>query len=206
MLLTGSYTLGTTSNTDVFFDSAPSFYFGGTVLNAPDSDGFYWGLTGTALNPVYELGCYTGFSFKDKVTMNDIICDKTGNQGIIQKRDYIDIVFTLNSLLPLTLLSKVMRTGTVTTNASEHSEKMGVGDVTNKNTYFPAMWQKVYDPDTGDYLLFHAHRAQFVNAWDLQMPYANKWAIQLTMRCFADRTKPSNAWFGTFVRWDPSLL
>lgn len=195
-----------TSMEDIYIDSAPQFWFGGNLRYNPDSDGFYWGLTGTAASPVYKVGCYTDFSFKDNVTVNDLQCDAIGVIGVIQTRGYVEVTFTLESILPLNVLTKILRTGTVTQNTTEGSEKMGIGDITNKNSYYKAFFSRVYDPTTGDYVSVTLHRAQFVDAFEIAMPYGDKWSVAVTMRGFGDSTKPDDQRFATVVRVDPSVI
>jgi hypothetical protein len=85
-------------------------------------------------------------------------------------------------------------------------EKMGIGSI-NNNRYYMAYAPKVYDPDTGDYILFHLHRVQFVDAWTINMKSGEPWSISgLKLRGFADENKPAGAIFGTIVRADIGSL
>jgi hypothetical protein len=66
---------------------------------------------------------------------------------------------------------------------------------------------KVYDEDTGDYLLFHLHKAQFVDAWTINMKSGEPWTVNgLKLRAYADDTKPAGQLFGVVVRSDESAL
>jgi len=66
---------------------------------------------------------------------------------------------------------------------------------------------KVYDQDTGDYVLFHLHKAQFVDAWEIRMTSGEPWMVaNLKLRAYADDTKPAGQLFGVIVRADESAL
>jgi len=45
---------------------------------APDGGGFHWGLSGTSLCPIYEVGCYEDFQIVDTITRNPVSCDSLG--------------------------------------------------------------------------------------------------------------------------------
>ncbi len=195
-----------TAAEDLYLDSAPNVWFGGTRLWAPDSDGFYWGLTGSVANPVYKIGCFTDFVFKDVQVENDIQCDSVGVIGTINARTHVEVTFTLQSLFPFAILSRILRVGAVTLNAGEDTSKMGIGDITNKNTYYPLFFSRVYDTDTNAYFSVTLHRTKFVNAWELNTPYGQPWNVACTVRGYADDTIPVAQKFGTMVRWDPTVL
>jgi hypothetical protein len=81
-------------------------------------------------------------------------------------------------------------------------EKVGIGSI-NNNLHYMVYAPKVYDDDTGDYLLFHLHKAKPVDAWTIGMG-VDGWKITgLKFRAFADDTKPAASKFGTIVRADP---
>lgn len=190
---------------DVFLEGGPEFWFGGVAKYAPDSDGFYWGITGTPSNPSFKLGCYTDFRWRDNVQMTDVRCDAVGVVSTVQKRNYLEAQFTLLALLPLSMLRKLIRGGAVTVNASEQTEKMGLGLIDN-NEYFVTYFSKVYDEDDGDFVSVTGHRCQVVDAWEIAMTYGAPWALGVRIRMFADDTKPAAQKFATVLRYDPSLL
>lgn len=196
----------TTSQEDLYIDSAPKLWFGGVHRYGPDEDSFYWGLSGSVANPVYAVGCFTDFTFKDNVTMNDIVCDALGTVGVIQTRNYLELTYTLESLFPLSVLTKILRTGAVTLDATEDAEKMGIGDVTGRSTYYKVFFSRVYDPESGAYFSLTGHRAQFVDAWEISTPIGDKWSLGVTMRLFADSSLPAAQKFATVVRYDASAL
>jgi hypothetical protein len=79
---------------------------------------------------------------------------------------------------------------------------MGIGTI-NNNRFYMAYCPKVYDPDTGDYVVFHLHRAQFVDAWTINMKGGEAWTTTgLKLRAYADDTKPAAQQFGVVVRLD----
>ena len=193
------------SAADVFLEGGPEFWFGGVAKYSPDSDGFYWGITGTPALPAFKIGCYTDFRWRDSIQMTDVRCDAVGVKSTIQKRNYLEFQFTLMSLLPLMQLTKIVRGGTVTVNASEQTEKMGLG-VINNNVYYPVYFSRVYDPDTGDFVSITGHRCQFVDAWEAALQYGAPWTLGVRGRMYADDTKPTSQYFATVLRLDPSLL
>ncbi len=190
---------------DLFLEGGPNFWFGGVAKYSPDTDGFYSGITGTAGHPVYKIGCYTDFRWRDNIQMTDVRCDVVGVKSTIQKRNYLEVSFTLLSLLPLSILTNIVRGGTVTVNAGEHTEKMGIGIIDN-NAYIMSFFSKVYDEDTGDFVSVTGHRCQFVDVWEMAMTYGAPWTLGVRLRMYADDTKPTDQQFATVIRLDPSLV
>jgi hypothetical protein len=206
-LVTGT-PLGTiTAQSDLYIDSAPTFYYQDNLAQAhpyafnPDGDGFYWGLTGSAANPVFQMGCYEGFQLAGNIEMTSIRCDTVGDKSAIQKLSYLDVTFTLKTLFPLTTLRHILRWGAVTTSGSV--EKLGIGQPNNQR-YFYAYFPVVYDGDTGDWLNFTLHRCQFVDSWQLAFTYGQPATVGLTLRGFAEENKPAAQLFATVIRADPS--
>lgn len=206
-LITGT-PLGVINSQDsIFIDTAPNLWFqdyNAALVNNPDGDGFYWGLTGTAAYPIYALQCYEDVAIASEYESNAIRCDVTGDQGQIQKLNHIDITFTLKTFFPLDTLTKLLRGGAVTT-TSGATEKMGIGQP-NNNQYWHVYGATVYDSSTGDYLNFTGHRMQFVDAWTISFGYAEPSTLAVIMRCFADTTLPAAQQFMTLVRADPSAI
>ena len=203
-LITGTPAGTINTMEDLFLDGAPNIYFqdsGAGELNTPDSDGFYWGLSGTVAKPVMELGCYTDVTFGDNSTITDVRCDAVGDKDALEKRNYQELKFVLKSLFPLATLRYILKGGAVTAGAG--LEKMGFGVINNKqfwHVYFP----KVYDEATGDYVCVTMHRAKFMGTWTINMPYADQWnVIGITLRGLADTAKPSDQIFSTVIRADP---
>src|SRR3989304_8167943 len=128
---------------DVFIEGGPDFWFGGVPRYAPDSDGFYWNITPTAAKPVFKVGCYTDFRFRDNVQVTEVRCDTIGVTATIQKRNFVEATFTLMSLLPLKMLTHILHGGVVTV-TGEGAEKMGIGDIDNA-AYYMAYFSRVYD-------------------------------------------------------------
>lgn len=195
-------------NAGLFVEGAPYIYYqdyNANPLFNPDGDDYYYGMSGTTQYPVYELLCYQDVSLSDDVTVNMIRCDREGDIGSIQKRNYMEISFTLSTLFPLSTLAPVLRGSQVTENAP--FEKFGFGPIDNTQFYMVYL-PKVYDPDTGDNVLMHFHKCQFVNAFDLSFPSGDRWQVGgVTLRAYSDETnRPSNQQFGTVIRTDPSLI
>jgi len=206
-LLTGTPEGTILQQQDVYIEGAPYIFYQdvrATPLFNPDDDGFYWGMSGTTTYPAVELACYQDVALSEDMTINAIRCDKTGDVGVIQKRNFLDLSLTLKTLLPLTTISPILKGGAVTTVAP--FEKMGIGDV-NNNIYYQMYLPKVYDPIEADYVTIQLHRAQFVGTFALAMPSGDAWSIGgISIRAFADTTKPTAQKFATIIRYDPSLI
>jgi len=173
-------------------------------LNNPDSAGYYWGMSGTTAYPVFAVGCVQDVSLTEGLTMNAIRCDAVGDKGMIQRRDYIEFEITILSLFPLSTLRHLLNISAPT--VAGGVEKTGIGQI-NNNRFYMAYCPRVYDQDTGDYILFHLNRAQFVDAWTINMNGGEAWtATGLKLRAYADESKPANQLFGTIVRADASAL
>lgn len=209
MALNSSYCEPTgtiTSSEDLFVEGGPEFWIGGEPQNNPDSDGFYYGIVGTAAKPAYLVGCYEGFSFKDNITANDIQCDTVGVKSVTQVRNYLECTFTLKSLLPFEHLSRFMKGGGVTNNTTEGTSKFGLGEIDN-DTYHMVFFSRVYDDTTGDCVTVTGHRCQVVDAFELATVWGQPWTLTgFVVRFFADSGKPDAQRFATVVRIDPSVL
>lgn len=208
-LVTGTPLGNVVSAEEIYIDGAPTIFFQryeATPLKNPDSDGFYWGMSGTTAYPVYSVGCPTDVSLADNLTINDVLCDDIGVKDTIQSRNYLEFTFTVQSIFPASQLSIMLKGSAVTQNAGENTEKFGLG-VINNNVYWMVYAPKVYDTNVGDYVLIHLHRAKFVEAFTINMSFGNPWQVTgIRLRAFADTTKPSTAQFATVVRSDASVL
>lgn len=206
-LVTGSPIGNVLTQEDVYIEGSPVIYFqdyNATPLKNPDAQGFYWGMSGTSTYPVYEIGCVLDVSLTEGLTMNDVRCDTIGVVDTIQRRDYVEFQFTIQSLLPLSTLRHMMNLGTPV--LSTNMEQVPIGGINNSQKYM-VYAPKVYDESVGDYLLFHLHKAKFVDAWNLEFAYAEPWKLTgLKLRAYADNTKPSIQRFGVITRSDESAL
>lgn len=206
-LITGTPVGNLDLQDEIYIEGSPYIFiqqYEANPLNNPDGSGFYWGMSGTTAYPVFQLGCVQDVSLTEGVTMNAIRCDTEGDKGTIQRRDYVEFNLTILSQFPLTTLRHLLNISapTVTTGL----EKAGIGQI-NNNRFYMAYCPKVYDQDTGDYVLFHLHRAQFVDAWTINMKGGESWTTTgLKLRAYADSTKPQAQMFGVVVRADPSAL
>jgi len=192
---------------DLYIEGAPYLYFSdpGVYAANPDEDGFYWGLTGTAESPVYAVGCYEDFRFGDDVTINAVRCDTIGDAALVQRRNFMYVSFTLKSMFPFSILTRILRGGARTLETDEGTEKFGFGEIDN-TVFYRTYFSRVYDPDTGDFVSVTGHRCQFVDAWEIATPWAEAWRVGITMRFFADDDMPTAQRFATMVRLDPSQL
>ncbi len=194
------------STEDVYFEGAPNLYiqrYEANPLYNPDAQGFYWGMTGTSTYNVYEIGCISDFNVTENLTVNDVLCDNIGVKGTVQQRNFIEMNFSIKSFFPFQTLTHLLGGGTVT--AANHMEKFGFGKI-NNNVFWHVYAPKVYDESVGAYIWIWLHKAKFVDAWTINMPFGNSANITgLKLRAFADTTKPAAQLFGMFGRFDPSL-
>ena len=206
-LITGTPLGNLIQQEDLYVEGSPYIFFQDRNANPlfnPDASGYYWGMSGTTTYPVYQLGCVMDVSLTEGLTMNDVRCDTVGVKDTIQRRDYVEFQFTIQSLFPLSVLRHIMSLSTAT--VLTDIEKVGIGGINNTQKYM-VYAPKIYDEDAGDYILFHLHSAKFVDAWNLEMAYAEPWKLTgLKLRGFADDTKPTTARFGTIIRADSSAL
>ena len=206
-LSTGTPIGNVDSQDEIYIEGSPYLFiqqYEATPLNNPDASGYYWGMSGTTAYPVFQIGCVQDVSLTEGVTMNAIRCDTDGDRGTIQRRDYVEFNLTILSQFPLTTLRHMLNLSTPT--VSTGLEKMGIGSI-NNNRFYMAYAPKVYDQDTGDYVLFHLHRAQFVDAWTINMKGGDSWTTTgLKLRAYSDSTRPDNQKFGVVVRSDVSAL
>lgn len=208
-LVTGSPRGTVIAQEDLTLESAPNIYFADVNCpygaGNPDSDGFYWQLSGTVTYPVYQLGCYENVTFGDNIEVNNIRCDAVGDKDVIMKRNHLELQFSLKSFLPFSILSKIMNGGTVTQNLSQHTEKFGLG-VINNAQYWKVYLPKVYDETAGDYVAITGHRCKFVSNGQISMTYAQAWTLQVTVWMMVDENKPSAQQFATVIRSDASVI
>jgi len=207
MLSTGT-PLGTVvSQEALYIEGAPTIFFQDYRANPlfnPDNAGYYWGLSGTTSYPVSELGCITDVKFSEDVTMNDVRCDTVGVKDTIQKRNYVEFTATIVSIFPFSVLSKMMNLSPAT--VSSGVETVGIGQIDN-TIHYMMYAPKIYSEADNDWLLFHLHKAKFVDAWELPFTYGEAWKMTgIKIRAFADDTKPSNQLFGVIKRFDTSAI
>lgn len=207
-IVTGSPVGNILAQEELYIEGAPYLYFQdatATPLNNPDSDGFYWNLSGTTAYPVYRIGCIQDVSLTEGLTINAIRCDTVGDKSSIQRRDYMEFAFKFTSLLPLTALRHMLNLGSAPTVGTGY-EKAGIGSI-NNSQYYHFYAPKVYDDVAGDYVAFHLHRAQFIDAFTINMKSGEGWAVEgVKIRGYADETKPSGQKFAVVVRGDLSAL
>lgn len=192
---------------DIYLAGAPNIYFQDYTadpLNNPDADGFYWGMSGTTTYPAYEVGCPLDVSLTEGLTINDVRCDNVGVKDTVQQRDYVELQFTVQSFYPLQTLRILLNGGAVTETAP--TQKFGLGTINNDQRWM-VYCPKVYNEDVGDYMVIQLHRAKFVEAWTINMPFGSPWEITgLRVRAYADTTKPAAQQFGVIVRSDASVI
>lgn len=207
-LVTGTPLGVVTSQAEVYIEGAPNIYYSSTLgayAKNPDSDNFYWGLSGSATYPVYQLGCYENVALGDNQDINSVRCDTVGDKDVIMKRNHLEVKFTLKSFLPFTNIQPLLNGGPVTTNLSEHTEKFGLGVIDNSK-YYRVYLPKVYDETAGDYVSITVHRGKFVGGGELSMSYGNVWSMPVTLWGLADEAKPSAQQFATVIRADLSAI
>lgn len=205
-LITGSAMGTITQQEDLYLDGAPTIFFqdyDASPLYNPDADGHYWQLSGTAAYPVYEIGCVTDVSLSEDVTINDVLCDNVGVKSSIQQRNYMEFNFSIQSLLPLSVLTHLLKGGTVTETAP--TEKFAFGQIDN-TVYWQVWAPKVYDQSVGDYVGIQLHKVQFVEPFTIDMSFGAPWtATGIRLRAFIDTTKVPDQ-FCTLIRSDASVI
>jgi hypothetical protein len=207
-LVTGAPIGNIDAQEEIYLDGAPYLYFQDATadpLNNPDADGFYWNLSGTSTYPVNRIGCIQDVSLTEGLTINQVRCDTIGDKATIQRRDYIEFAFAFTSFLPLSITRHILKLGSAPTVGTGY-EKQGIGGI-NNNQFYMFYAPKVYDEENGDFLTFHLHRAQFVEAFTVNMRSGEPWqADGLRIRAYADENKPAAQRFGAIVRGDASAL
>lgn len=208
-LITGTPVGNVLTQEDLYIEGAPTVFiqaYEADLWKNPDSDGFYYGLSGTTVYPVYEVACVSDISLTEDVTLNDVLCDNVGVKDTVQQRNFVEFEFSVKSLFPLRNMSQLLSLGTVTQNAGEGTEKVGIGKINNQAFYH--VWSPaVYDESTGDHVAVQFHRAKFVEAWTIDMPFGEPWMVSgLRLRAYADATKPAAQQFGMILRVDPSVI
>lgn len=195
------------SQEEIYIEGAPTIFFQdyrANPLNRPDAQGYYWGLSGTTAYPYYELGCITDVKFSEDVTMNDVRCDTVGVKDTIQKRNYVELTLTIASIFPFATLAKLMNLSPASTGSGY--ETIGIGQIDN-TIHYMVYAPKVYSETDNDWLMFHLHKAKFVDAWELPFTYGENWKLSgIKLRAYADTTKPAGSIFGTIKRFDSSAL
>lgn len=208
-LITGSAVGNVLSQESLFLEGAPHVFiqsYSAPLLFAPDSDGFYYMLSGTSTYPVYGLECVSDMSLTEDITINDVLCDNLGVLDTKQQRNYVEFQFAVKSLFPLRNMAQVLSLGTVTQNSGAGMEKVGIGAINNQS-FWHAWFPAVYDQSTGDFVAVHFHRAKFVDAWTIQMPFGDSWRVEgIKLRAYVDTTVPAAQQFGMFLRVDPSVI
>lgn len=206
-LVTGT-PIGVLTNQDsIFVEGAPYIFYQryeAPYQYNPDAQQYFYGLTGSPTYPVIALACYESVQLVGDVTVNYVRCDKIGDKAAIQKLNHLSFDFRLSTLFPLTTSAPIIRGSTPTTLTG--FEKMGLG-IINNNIYYHVYAPKVYDEQAGDFVSITIHRAQFVGAWTMTMPYGNKWLLEgITIAGLIDESKPAGQEFATIIRVDPSAI
>jgi hypothetical protein len=191
----------------IYPEGAPNTWFqssSANLLNNPDANSYYWGLSATAAYPVMELGCFEGLSLADNLTMNDVVCDTIGVTDTVQRRNFLELNVTMKSIFPLGILQYLIN-GAAAVGLTD-VEKMGIG-VINNALFWRFYLAKVYDESVGDYINITLHRAKFVDAWTMNFRYGQEWTLTgLKIRAYAQPLLPSAQQFATVVRADPSAI
>lgn len=206
-LVTGTPLGSVVSQEELYIEGAPYIYiqdYHANPLFNPDGDNYYYGMSGTAAYPASLIGCIQDVSLTQGLTMNDVRCDTVGVKDTIQKRNYIEFNLTILSQFPLSVFQKLANLSPAT--VGSHMEKVGIGAIDN-NLHWMVYAPKIYDEVNGHWLLFHLHKAKFVDAWTLNMKFGESWSLTgVKIRAYADDTKPSGQRFGTIIRVDAGAI
>lgn len=206
-LITGTPVGSILTSEDIYLTGAPNIYiqrYEASVLKNPNSLGFYWGLSGTSTYPVYEVGCLTAISLTENLSVQDVLCDNVGMKGTVQSRNYVEMQFTLQSFFPFDTLVHMMKGGGFSESAPVQA--FGLGTI-NNNVFWHVYAPKVYDESVGDYIMIQLHKATFVDAFTMNMPFTSQWQLTgVKLRAYADTTKPTTQAFGVMLRSDASAV
>lgn len=201
-LTTGSPIGNIITPEELFIEGSPYIFVQDSKappLNNPDANGYYWNMSGTSTYPVYQLGCIQDVKMTEDVTLAMIRCDTVGDKDAIQRRNYIDIEFQLNSVFPLNMARLSSNfSPSLTMTGREYS---GISRINNRQWWMVYM-PKVYDEVNNSWIMAHFHRVKFVGnfSWAFGI---DGWKITgLKARALIDETKPSNQLFGTLARFD----
>lgn len=207
-LVTGTPLGSISTSESIYLEGAPTIYlqdYNANPLNAPDGDGYYWGMSGTSSYPVYELGCITDVSLTENLTLNDVLCDDLGVKDTVQQRNYIEFTFSLQAFFPFSVFRHLLKGGSAPTDSAPTS-KFGIGKINNAQAWM-VYTPKVYDEDVGDYIWFHLHRCKITDAFTINMPFGSNWQMTgLRLRAYVDSTKPAAQQFGMMGRADASVI
>jgi len=205
-LVTGSV-VGANSQEELYIEGAPYIYFQDyreNPLNNPDGSGYYWGMNSGSVYKPNLLGCIRNVSLTEGVTMNDVRCDTVGVKDTIQKRDYIEFDLEIVSMFPLSVLRHILNLSAPT--LATGVETAGIGQIDNTQKYM-IYAPKVYTDAAAGWLMFHLHKAKFVDAWTINFTYGEAWNVAgIKIRAYADETKPSGQIFGVIRRADTAAL
>lgn len=160
-------------------------------------------MSGTPAYPVKSLACVTEVAFGEGVESNDIRCDTVGVKGTIIRRNYVELTFTLQTFMPLSIFAEISGYSTATVSAP--TEKVGIGNFDN-NQFWHVYAPNVYDVDTGDLLIIDLAKCQFVEPSELTFNYGSPWTKSFTLRAYADSTRPDSQRFGVIIRSDASAI
>jgi len=205
-LTTGTPPGTTTAQEELYLDGAPYIFYqdyNAPPLYNPDADGYYWGMSGTSTYPVKSLACVTEVAFGQGVESNDIRCDTVGVKGTIQRRNYVELTFTLQTFMPLSIFADIA--GYSPADVSSPTEKVGLGNFDN-NQFWHVYAANVYDVDTGDLLIIDLSKCQFVEPGELAFNYGSPWTQSFVLRAYADSTRPDSQRFGCIIRSDASAI
>jgi hypothetical protein len=203
MSATPTGTLVVTEN--LYIEGAPYIYFGGELQYAPDANGYYWGITGTAANPVHKVGCFENLQWSENSSNNDIQCDTIGVVASIARRNYLELSFDMKSFLPLEQLKIMLRWTSYLSVPGEDIEYAGIGEI-NQNDFHNIYLSKTYDTNTNDYISITATRCQFFWNGQIQFRYGDPWMVGVILRMYANDDLPADQRFATVVRYDPSAI
>jgi hypothetical protein len=204
-LVTGSPSVYTAQE-ELYIEGAPYIFFQDyreNPLNNPDGAGYYWGMNSGSVYRPQLLGCIRNVSLTEGVTMNDVRCDTVGVKDTIQKRDYVEFNLEITSMFPLAILRQILNLSAPTSSANVTT--VGIGQIDNTQKYM-VYAPKVYSDSAAGWLMFHLHKAKFVDAWTINFTYGEAWNVAgLKIRAYADDSKPAEQLFGVIRRADPGV-
>lgn len=205
-LVTGTPVGNILSQSEIYMEGAPYLYiqdYRAGTLNHPDANGYYWNLSGTSQYPIYSLGCIQDVKLTEDVTLNMIRCDTVGDKAAIQKRNYLQIEFSLISLLPLSISAVLMNMFNSTTLSGK--EYVGISKI-NNNIFYQIYAPKVYDEVAGYWIMMQLHKCQITGNFTWDMALAGQKLTGIKATAFIDETKPATQMFGVLANFNTTTL
>jgi hypothetical protein len=205
-IVTGSPLGNILTQQETYLVGAPYLYlqdYRGGTLNHPDTNGYYWNLSGSSTYPVYQLGCIQDVKLTEDVTLNMVRCDTVGDKAALQRRNFLTVEFSLISLLPLSVTAVLMNMFNSTTVSGK--EFVGISKI-NNNVFYQLYAPNVYDDVAGSWIMMHLARCQITGNFTWDMALNGHKLTGIKVAALIDETKPANQLFGVLGNFNIAAL